>query len=639
MYHCSPFLPKSTLGIFMLIIAALCVPAAHAGFLDDVKSAVNTANQVKSSVDTASKHLTSADDDALPGGVSSRLKSANKELDKAEKALSKGVGTPQDRAKRAQSYLKRANSYRQEIDKRYAGKFSPKNPEVVATDRRLAQVDQQIQEALAGQTAATPELQASPPSDSGQAALPSGAKYRLDKLDKELANVDQVLAKNLSADWRAKQAAMHLEYAQGYLDQIASGYPQAMGHAEVVQARQNLEQAKQKVQALEQQVAGDQTRKDAAAAGAKDAEALNGQWVEKLKPFTESYSGKLLATYATDDANLWAGWEAIHAELAPLWRQYQQTDFSGGKSMELQSLEKQLSRYLANYDSNHAIYAKNRAEAQADMGGFVFAKEPIDPAGPGGQTTSFQAGDHIYALARLTKPLSEIYGDKNKAAVRIDVKIDGKNIHAQFVEIKNPQYLERKYLVFEIAPKQITAYSDPDIVYGKTTATLRQGPMEMLDKLGKLAPGKHTVDFVIAYYGKTYAQGGFDIQGSDFAAYQDMAEQASQAAADSVVLPPARMTNKGLEAQMRKLAEDAGWPEIYRLNIIDKDWWIDRVRGGNSAVKSRHMAAAVMAKDGQGYYYKVCTFHQPRLITGGWGAMELSRTGDRVPVQEDNKDK
>ncbi len=631
---------KPTTALVLFLAAAFCVQNAQATLLDGVDGVSNTAKQVQATVAQAGKYLSLADNTALPGGVTSRLKKLNQELDKAEKALSQGAGSPRDRAKRAEGYLKRANSYRQEIDKSYKGKFSPDNQQIKDADQRLAQVDGQIQAASSGQAAAAPATAPSTQASGGdQAKLPGGAKHRLDKLDKELTKVDEVLAKDVSADYRAKQAAMYLEAAQGYLDEVEKSYPQAMGNDQVKQAQQKIEQSRQKVDALAQEVAGQQAREAEAAASAENAEALSAQWVEKLEPFVSSNSGKALVTYATDDANLWKGWEAIHAELVPLWQQYQQTDFGGGKSGELQALESQVSRYMANYDANHAAYAKQLAEAEADLGRIVFAKEPIDPANPGAQGMGFQAGDHIHALIQATKPWSEIYGDENTATIRVDVKIDGKSIHAQFVELKSAEYVRRDYLPFEIAPEKITAYSDPDVVYGKSTATLRQGPMQMLDQLAKLGPGKHTVEMGIHDYGKTWAKGSFDIQGADFAAYNDMAAAAAQSAAASVTLPKAGMINKAVEAEMRQLAQNAGWPEIYRLNIVDKDWWIDRVSGGNSPVKSRRMDAAIMAEDGEGYYYKVCTFQQPRLITGGWGSLELRRTGDRVPVPEANKDK
>jgi hypothetical protein len=90
---------------------------------------------------------------------------------------------------------------------------------------------------------------------------------------------------------------------------------------------------------------------------------------------------------------------------------------------------------------------------------------------------------------------------------------------------------------------------------------------------------------------------------------------------------------------MEDLLENAGWEDIHRVNIVDQDWWIDRVSGGDSAVKSRHIAAAALARDGEGYYYKVCTFHQDRLLGGGFGELYLSHQGDRVPIPEANIDK
>ena len=72
---------------------------------------------------------------------------------------------------------------------------------------------------------------------------------------------------------------------------------------------------------------------------------------------------------------------------------------------------------------------------------------------------------------------------------------------------------------------------------------------------------------------------------------------------------------------------------------MDKDWWLDRTSGGDSPVKSRHLAGAALAKDKGGYYYKVCTFHQDKLLTGGFGELYLSHQGDRVPVPQANIDK
>lgn len=184
-----------------------------------------------------------------------------------------------------------------------------------------------------------------------------------------------------------------------------------------------------------------------------------------------------------------------------------------------------------------------------------------------------------------------------------------------------PCYAGRDWLPLEVAPApgQMKAYSDPALEYGKSTAAMRQGPMELSHQLSTLGPGKHTMDFLIRNYGKTYAQGSFTIEGQDFTSYAELNKTAAKAVDASAILPRAKQQDGWMAAKMKLLLNKAGWPEIYRLNILDKDWWINRVSGGDSPISSRHMAAAVMAHDGQVYSYKICTFQQPRLITGvGW---------------------
>lgn len=77
------------------------------------------------------------------------------------------------------------------------------------------------------------------------------------------------------------------------------------------------------------------------------------------------------------------------------------------------------------------------------------------------------------------------------------------------------------------------------------------------------------------------------------------------------------MKDEHIAKNMRSLLKNAGWDNVYRLNITDKDWWIERVNGGNTPVKSRYLAAVALAKKSDGsYFYKKCTFHQDKLITG-----------------------
>lgn len=278
------------------------------------------------------------------------------------------------------------------------------------------------------------------------------------------------------------------------------------------------------------------------------------------------------------------------------------------------------------------------AAAGDSMEGIFFSKSPIDPKNPQNLTPQFAAGDPIYCLIRTRKSIEEIF---KKEFIRINVTIDGKKIHAQFVKLHNVDDRAGKTLLFEVAPKpeDMTAYSNPDIEYGTSKPNLKQGPQEMTHHLSKLGPGEHTVAMSVYYYGKTWAEGSFTISGNDFGYYADMNKKAGQAMTGAVTLPRAKMTNAGLEKEMTALLKNAGWAPVLRLNIVDKDWWIDRVAGGNSAEKSRHIAAAALSKDGNGYFYKKVTFHKDRLISGGYGNLYISHTGDRIEIPEANIDK
>ena len=186
----------------------------------------------------------------------------------------------------------------------------------------------------------------------------------------------------------------------------------------------------------------------------------------------------------------------------------------------------------------------------------------------------------------------------------------------------------------------MTAYSNPDFVYGTSKANLRQGPQQLTQILSQLSPGKHRFEFFIQYGMDVYAKGSFIIEGADYAFYADLHKKAKAAMYDSVTLPAAKMQNKAMEKEMRSLLEAAGWSGIHRINIVDKDWWIDRASGGNSAVVSRHMAACALAKDKDGsYFYKRVTFQQNKLITGGWSKLEISHQGDKVMMPKGNIDK
>jgi hypothetical protein len=414
-------------------------------------------------------------------------------------------------------------------------------------------------------------------------------------------------------------------------------------HPEIAALKERIDAMQANVQGLEAELASAEAAQAAkaeeAAAQAATVEADCEAWKDRLYVYTDG--DKALYRCVSASADQMPACKEQYDEAEALMTEFGQTQWAKEPCGAIRSTLSDLERYMENFASSYEMYAAENAAAIANMGDFVFSKKPIDPLSPSDLTEEFSAGDTIYGLIQTKKPWTEIYDGKDSANVMVNVLLDGKKIHAQFVNLTDPKLLAQQHLVFEIAPdpEEMVAYSNPGRVYGKSTATMRQGPNELTHHLSQLGPGEHTMAFDITYFGTTWAAGSFTITGDDFGSYAGMHEQIAEAVAGAVTLPPAQKTDKAMAAQMGALLENAGWEDIHRINIVDKDWWLDRVAGGDSAVKSRHIAAAALAEDGEGYYYKVCTFHQDRLLTGGFGELYLSQEGDRVPIPKANIDK
>lgn len=626
------------------------------GVVDKEKKSTKESKTTK---DSQAKTKT-AKTEKLPSGVVYRLKKIGKELDRADKAMDKGVGSASDRAGRAERYLKSAKRYRSEIDKNYKGKFSADHPDITACDDRILKLEQNIAQAQGGKsapvvaekageqkTAAKSEAEPAKKEKKVEASakLPSSVKHRLKKAAKELDRAEKAIkAEPSPGSVPADVARKYFEKAKYLRKEIDDRYAgkYSLEDPMVKSVDQRIASLQAQLDKADQAKAADKAAQQKAEAQKKAGLTLCNEWNDKLKPFISPSSGKELLAYHTDDSALIREWKGIYSEVEPLWKEYQSVEFSQDKTPDLKYTEKELGRRIGEFKDVYAKWEKKASLAKANMGGFMFSTAPIDPAAPGGFTDNFKAGDNIYALVKVKKPWAKIYKNQNKASLRINVKLDNKKIHAQFVTLKTPAELNKDYILFEIAPApdKTKAYANPNIEYGKSTPTLRQGPMELSHHLGKLGPGNHTMSFDLYYYGKTWAKGSFKISGDDFGYYAKLNQEVAGAVAKARTLPKAKMKNAKFESQMKKILEEAGWPEVYRLNIVDKDWWLDRVSGGDSPVKSRHMAAAALAKGSDGkYFYRVCTFHQHKLLSGGFGKFELSHQGPKVPIAEANIDK
>lgn len=293
-------------------------------------------------------------------------------------------------------------------------------------------------------------------------------------------------------------------------------------------------------------------------------------------------------------------------------------------------------------DGDNAAAPTGKDEA----GTVVFSKSPINVENPENLTTEFQVGDSIYGLIRLDKSWRDLLGEGDagttKINVPIDMLMDGKDVDFQYITIKNEQGIDGKHLVLDIAPtpEAMTAYKDEGYFYAEGKGNRKIGPDQYTYNLSMLKPGKHTVCFQVRSYGKIYCRGEFTIQGDDYRSYANLREKILAEMLNVGGMPKAQMTDVQLESQMMKLLLNAGWKNIRRLIITDKDWWMDRMAGGDTAIIGRHIAAAVAAKAEDGsYHWCIATFEQKKQVDGSFGPLGLSRTGDKKPIKEENIDK
>ncbi len=278
------------------------------------------------------------------------------------------------------------------------------------------------------------------------------------------------------------------------------------------------------------------------------------------------------------------------------------------------------------------------ANAKQDTGGSVFSKSPINPQSPPASVATFSAGDKIYGMLKAAKPWKALIGSSDYLIVYL--YIDGKQKVSKTVGLKRPDLLQRDYVIIDIAPapENMETYADRDIIFPEKDG-LKFGPELFTKYLSELSPGNHTFRLEVKAYNEVFAAGEFTISGDNYAAYAALLTAVKEGAGKQEKMPRPGMTNIALQNEMIALLKNAGWNDIRRLIIVDKDWWNDLVAGGNSAVKSRHIAAAAAAKAADGsYYYARVTFHQPMLITGNFGKLELTHTGEKKAILEQNID-
>ncbi|MBN1348714.1 hypothetical protein JXJ21_04830 [candidate division KSB1 bacterium] len=297
-----------------------------------------------------------------------------------------------------------------------------------------------------------------------------------------------------------------------------------------------------------------------------------------------------------------------------------------------------------------------------NSGEIVFSKNLINASNPGGLTTQFQSGDHIYSVAFLENSILGIIGKESAKQVSVEVFI---------YELKPPLYdyqqpsemqletgtlwvsgnaLEKKYIPLDIIPgtTEVTAYGSDELMYKKFGPKF-DGPVKFAERLSQLEAGEHTIIVKLKCNYNVVAEGKFVIAGDDYAAYKnaskELNEYAGGAKTKAAVMPKSARSDKSLEAEMitafkaSQTYKDRVKGEILRVVIIDPDWMIRRNQL-TGIILHRYIRAAIAVKnsDGTCTVWQNVTFQQD-YVSNKFQKTRFDGIGDpyKIPCESVNK--
>lgn len=294
----------------------------------------------------------------------------------------------------------------------------------------------------------------------------------------------------------------------------------------------------------------------------------------------------------------------------------------------------------------------------------VFSKSPIDPAKPSDLTNAFSAGDYIYGLLILDRPLNELAVEESvrhaqlgfnvsRPALSIEMKVNGNPIydgtHYFVWDLENrtnawDSVPTDRYFFFDVAPDASKAktYAYPKMHFAMLSAVgragnrARAGAQFYSHHLSKLGSGNHTVEFRIK--GKETIVGSFTISGGNYAGYSDVAAKLDAAGAQSATMPTAQSKNPAIENSVRTAVRATGNNDtVLRVVLTSPDWYVQRGPLGQILFRGLYSAIAFRKADGTCYF--INGYFKQDYSGGRYGATRQDGRPAQTPIACGNVNK
>jgi len=286
-----------------------------------------------------------AAEEKLPSAVKSRVTRINSMLDQANKALEA------DRLTTAQRKIKDARKVMKEIQDRYAGKFSPEDPDYKAMAERLEATAKKVEDAAAAASASAEQAA------KAKAENEALCKAWVDKLD-PFVNYKSDLYLRMGAELNNASAEDQAKSKQAYVKAKAL-------MEEYQQVKFPLGKT-QELKNVESRLTGTMKYYGEAEASQKQEQAC-AEWVARLRPFADVGAGsdKLLIASPTVNAEQIKAQKAIYEEAKAAFEEYRKAEFPLGKTWRLEQLEAELQKRLEEFPQ---AMAESMAMMSGDIG-------------------------------------------------------------------------------------------------------------------------------------------------------------------------------------------------------------------------------------------------------------------------------
>ncbi len=288
----------------------------------------------------------------------------------------------------------------------------------------------------------------------------------------------------------------------------------------------------------------------------------------------------------------------------------------------------------------------------------VFSNHPIEPGSPSALTHEFQSGDHLYALAKLEKSVSELCRASGKQ--KADVEVFLYKIVPPLYSYQQPseeefesctltvsgESLLKPYLMLDLVPDpaSMSTYGNTDLQYKKFGASF-DGPVKFAKKFATLESGTTKILVRVQCNYEAVAEGIFTLQGEDFSMYTNMSTGINDAASglktQGTVMPKAVLTDKKLEKDLLKAIEASQTykerikGKILQIVITDADWILRRNELTGAILNHYIRASIAVQYDDKSCKVWPCSLRQD-YVSGKFQETVYDGTGDPYPILFEN---